>query len=84
MSETPNQKQKTYRTSDLYFAAYLKIAMVKLIGQEREGKRVFFVFEFSDVIPELQQEYFNRIGKVPALNYAEEIKVMKTLTHMVR
>ena len=82
MSEVTNQKK--YRTSDLYFAAYLKTAKIKLIGQEREGRRIFFIFEFQDIIPELQQEYFNRVGKVAALTYADEIKAIKALTHMAK
>lgn len=82
MSDVTNQKK--YRTSDLYFAAYLKTAQIKLIGQEKEGRRIFFLFEYTDLIPELQQEYFNRVGKVAALTYADEIKAMKALTHMAR
>ena len=75
-------ESKKYRTSDLYYAAYLKTAKVMLLGQEREGRRVFFIFEGSPIIEELQREYFNRVGKVPALTYADEIKAMKALTHM--
>lgn len=74
--------KKPYRTSDLYYAAYLKVAKVKLIGQEKEGRRIFFLFENDSVINDLQTEYFNRTGKVPALTYADEIKAMKALTHM--
>jgi len=80
MSEVTNQKK--YRTSDLYFAAYLKTAKIKLVGQDREGRRIFFIFDHDEIIPELQTEYFNRTGKVAALSYADEIKAMKALTHM--
>jgi len=80
MSESTTKKK--YRTSDLYYAAYLKTAQIKLVGHEREGKRIFFLFEFDPSLNQLQQEYFNRTGKVPALTYADEIKAMKALTHM--
>ena len=75
-----------YRTSDLYFAAYLKVAGVSYVGTEREGNRVFFLFdgtpENQPFLRELKDQYFNRIAKVSALTYADEIKAMKVLTHM--
>lgn len=71
-----------YRTSDLYYSAYLKVAGVPHIGTEREGGRVFFIFENSDALRDLKDQYFNRTAKVPALTYADEIKAMKVLTHM--
>jgi len=73
-----------YKTSDLYYAAYLKVAGVLLKHTEREGKRVFFVFERTELISDLKQQYFNRTSKVPALTYADEIRSMKALTHIGR
>lgn len=72
-----------YRTSDMYYAAYLKVAGMKLLGTQREGSRVFFVFEQSDGdgVRDLRDQYYNRSSKVSALTYADEIKVMKALTH---
>lgn len=72
----------TYRTSDLYYAAYLKVAEVNFLGTEREGQRVFFLFENTDALRDLKDQYFNRTAKVSALTYADEIKAMKALTHM--
>ena len=73
-----------YRTSDLYYAAYLKVAGVMLDGCVREEGRVFFVFESTEASSDLKQQYFNRTSKVPALSYADEIRSMKALTHMGR
>lgn len=70
-----------YRTSDLYYAAYLKVAGVMLLETEREGGRVYFIFDHAPGIPDLKQQYFNRTSKVAALTYADEIKAMKALTH---
>lgn len=70
-----------YRTSDLYYAAYLKVAGVLLQETVREGGRVYFVFDNMGTISDLKQQYFNRTSKVPALSYADEIKAMKALTH---
>jgi hypothetical protein len=71
-----------YRTSDLYYAAYLKVAGVPLVDVVREKGRVIFLFERSDGIRDLKLQYFNRTSKVVALGYAEEIRNMKTLTHI--
>ncbi len=70
-----------YRTADLYYAAYLRVAGVPLIEARREGGRVVFIFESSPLIRDLKREYFNRTSKVSALSYADEIKAMKSLTH---
>jgi len=80
------QQQQTdghYRTSDLYYAAYLKVAGVSFAGTSRDGGRVYFLFEEGGpvAIKELKQQYYNRTSKVAALTYADEIKVMKALTH---
>lgn len=71
-----------YQTSDLYYAAYLKVAEVPFLGTKREGNRMFFLFEPSDAMNDLKVSYFSRISKVSALTYADEIKSMKSLTHM--
>lgn len=72
---------KTVRTSDLYYAAYLKVASVSFLRIEREGRRVFFVFEDNGSVEDLKNQYFNRTSKVVALSYADEIKTMKSLTY---
>lgn len=77
----PQDTTNGYRTSDLYYAAYLKVAGVMLVETEREGGRVYFVFENNTNISDLKQQYFNRSSKVPALTYADEVKAMKALTH---
>ena len=83
---TEENKKNGYRTSDLYYAAYLKVAGVKLNGTKRDGGRVYFLFEEGDGsnLRELRDQYYNRTSKVAALSYADEIKVMKALTHEER
>jgi hypothetical protein len=71
-----------YRTSDLYYAAFLRVAGVRFIETETENGRVVFVFESSEGIKDLKAGYFNRTAKVPALTFTDEVKAMKTLTHM--
>lgn len=73
---------ETYTTSDLYYAAFLKVAGVPFLGTEWEGRRAFFQFnQGQDSLRELRNQYFNRTAKIPALTYADEIKAMKALTH---
>jgi hypothetical protein len=73
---------KPTETSDLNFAAYLRVMGVPMMGARRvDIKRV--VFEFSpdqgDVIQAASREFFNRRTKVDALTYAQEQKALKTL-----
>lgn len=72
----------TYRTSDLYYAAFLRVAGVRFIEAIREQGRVFFSFENSESIRDLKREYFNRSAKISALDYADEIRSMKAMIHL--
>ena len=72
-----------YRTSDLYYAAFLKVAAVPFHGTAREGTRVYFLFDEGDgvALSDLKAQYFNRTAKVVAMTFADEVKAMKYLTH---
>lgn len=70
-----------YRTSDIYFGAYLRVAGVPLLRAEREDRRMFFVFEQVDTFDELRNQYFNRTSKVVALSYVDEIRNMKAMLY---
>ena len=76
------QTTGNYRTSDLYYAAYLKVSDVPFLGTDREGNRVFFLFENSETLDDLKAGYFNRSAKVSGMTFADEIKAMKALTHV--
>ena len=76
--------ENKYKTSDLYFAAYLKVAGIELLGTERIGRKVVFIFRKTDSISDLKRGYFNRSAKVLALNYVDEIRSMKSLTYMTK
>ena len=77
----PIKPKSFYRTSDLYFAAYLKVAEVQFVGTAREDRRVFFLFEEQDGIRDMHMQYFNNVSKVLARTYAEEIKAMKAMVY---
>jgi hypothetical protein len=76
-------KDKLHQTSDIYYAAYLKVAGVPFLSTERIDGRVMFQFEAPDpgVIRDLKNQYFNRTAKVVAMTYADEVRAMKNLTH---
>lgn len=70
-----------YRTSDMYYAAYLKVAAVPFVEAVRDTNgRVTFVFEDIEGIRDLKNQYYSRAAKVSAMTYADEIKAMKALT----
>lgn len=78
-----NGTAQEFRTSDLYFAAYLQTAGVEMKRTERgEGNKVFFVFDASiSNVEELKTAWFNNTGKVAANPYAFAIKNLKSLCH---
>lgn len=72
-----------YKTSDLYFAAYLKVAGVPFVDTEWEGRRMLFVFEeqSQELMRNLKKDYFSDKAKVSAMSFVQAIKLMKNLTH---
>jgi Domain of unknown function (DUF5659) len=81
MSAPANKNE--FRTPDLYFAAYLQTAGVPLTRHDREGNRVFFIFDTSIAnLAELKMGWINRSARIPAQPYADMIKNLKSLCHM--
>lgn len=78
-----NSRPGEFRTPDLYFAAYLQTAGVEMLRTEREGGRVFFIFDttISD-LEGLKTAWINNTGKVPAQPYAFALKALKSVCHM--
>lgn len=78
-----------YRTSDIYYAAFLKTAQVPYLDYERvpdpqnpRRKRTMFIFERTDGIKALKSQYFARLPvKISPLTFADEVKALKYLTH---
>lgn len=79
---TPLGEVPEYKTSDLYYAAYLRVAGVPFLEAVREEGKVFFVFEKIDAIRDLKRDYFNRTAKVSALSFVDEIRSMKAMTFL--
>lgn len=74
-----------YRTSDLYFAAYLQTAKCKLTGSEiDDNHKVTFIFEENPRIKDLLLGWTNRTEHVCALDYADNIKNLKAICFMTK
>lgn len=74
---------KTYKTSDLNFAAFLKTARVPYKGTEStNGRRYLFVFEDNGQVESLKHAFISRSkdSQVVALTYADELKALKAAT----
>lgn len=73
----------TYKTTDLYYAAYLRVAGVVFVDTIRESGRVTFLFEDQGPIAmrDLRKAYFADTAKVPPMAFVQAIKTMKSLTY---
>ena len=77
--------QNTLKTSDLYYAAFLKTAGFSLAGLEKssDGKKRYFVFEDpSGLAMKTQTDYVNGSAKVSAKDLIDNIRALKTLINM--
>ena len=87
MSDT-TQATPEYKTSDLYYAAFLKTAGVTFLRLETgRGKgperRHFFFFEKPEGgVRPLKMSFFTRQAKVDALSYADDIRALKALMYI--
>ena len=74
--------KKDYRTSDLYLAAFLKAKGVPFEGSVRFAGKVHFIFDDQEVdIKDLKTQFFSRSGSVSALDYADELRALKSICH---
>jgi hypothetical protein len=72
---------EVYKTSDLYFGAFLRSAGCNQIKVERDGPRCFFVFENTDAILRLRADYYNGKAKICPLTFANNIRALKSVLH---
>lgn len=76
------ENSNEYRSPDLYLSAYLQVAGVPMVRTDREGNRVYFVFDTQLAnMEELKLAWFNNTGKVPAQAYAQAVRLLKSLCH---
>lgn len=73
----------SYSTCDLYLASFFISCGCRMTSHERDprSRRVYFIFEKNPLIQDLKVNYFSRQAKVEALNFADNIKSLKSLCH---
>ena len=74
--------KQDFRTSDLYFAAYLKAAGVPFQESKKIERKTYFVFDNPENMRDLRDGYFAGTAQVSALQHANEIKNLKRLCHL--
>lgn len=79
------QREKMYRTSDIYFASFLCSLDVPFITTEAEktpdgNKKIVFVFRMpeSDLL-RLKSSYFGGTGTVKARRFVDNIRSLKSI-----
>jgi hypothetical protein len=74
------KETKNYKTSDLYLAAFLKLNNQKLKVEKASGKAAF-LFEETDELLKLVNEYLTEEGTCNPLSYTNSIKNLKNLIY---
>lgn len=71
--------KNTYRTQDLYFAAYLfaKGFSLNSLDYDQSGRFFWFIFPKKTECDRLEQEYLKNDLQIAAKDYAEAIKYLK-------
>lgn len=79
-----NINSNVFKTSDLYYAAFLKTAGFNLLELKKaENKQKYFIFEDSNgLIRKTQTDYINGDAKVSAKDLIDNIRALKTLINM--
>lgn len=82
-----SKKTILYRTSDLYWGAYLCALDIPLEASEPEGtgesRKVVFVFKLpQEDLGRLKSSYFGGTGTVKARKFVDNLRSLKSLCHM--
>lgn len=81
-----DKKFELYRTSDLYFAAYLCALDIQLSASETEGtdsRKVMFVFKLpQEDLNRFKASYFGGSGTVHARKFVDSLRSLKSLCHV--
>jgi hypothetical protein len=71
---------RTYGTSDIWLAAYLKAKGLRLVGTEREGRRCCFLFEDRPDREHLVLDFVNQ-GVVEIAPYRHALDDLKAIVY---
>jgi len=73
-----NNKNKSYKTVDLYLASFLKASGVRFIDINGPDKKAIFIFEDTPEVHELAKE-FHKNGKVGVTDYNHALRDFKSM-----
>lgn len=80
-----DKKPTLFRTSDLYFSAFLCALDVPLVTSERDhidANKVVFVFSLSDEDHNrMRHLYFGGSGTVKARKFVDSMRSLKSMCH---
>lgn len=74
------EQETNYKTSDLYLAAFLKLKGFKMSVEKNRNKAIF-IFEKTDELVVLINDYLNEGGSCQPLLYTNSIKNLKNLLY---
>jgi len=74
------EQETNYKTSDLYLAAFLKLKGFKMSVEKNRNKAIF-IFEKTDELVVLINDYLNEGGSCQPLLYSNSIKNLKNLLY---
>jgi hypothetical protein len=79
-----NLNSNIFKTTDLYYAAFLKTAGFNLLELKKsDNRQKYFIFEDSSgLIRKTQTDYINGDAKVSAKDLIDNIRALKTLINM--
>ncbi len=80
-----NLSSNVFKTSDLYYAAFLKTAGFNLLELKKSDvtKQMAFIFEDGNgLIRKTQTDYINGEAKVSAKDLIDNIRALKTMLNM--
>lgn len=81
------KKMCLYRTSDIYFSAYLSSLDFSLVTTERGpaadgGEKVVFLFSIPEVdLPKVKASYFGGTGTVKARKFVDNLRSLKSMCY---
>ena len=81
-----SKEMTIYRTSDLWFSAYLCSLDIELMSTETDlsdgSKKLYFIFKVPKAdLNRLKTSYFGGYGEVKARKFVDNIRSLKSMVH---
>ncbi len=79
--EMEKQKQQYQLITDIWLEAYLKILKFPIAGTKRIQNRINFLVPKSPELTKAIMVFYDRTGKVSALDYSENFRSLRSFFH---